>query len=220
MTATKYECGVMEPNYLLQAAVRRCTACPNMMAVRFPNGVNGSEEAYAVPAEVGVNCPDHPLAIMCEAPGAQEAATSRPLQGPAGRIFNELLAEAGLRRDELILMNRVRCRPPENKLKLAPEGMPNCEHWVEEELAAYDPPVVILMGGTALSAVFGSTAKVGAVRGQSRSSGIFGDTARVYLATYHPASLLPYRSPWNRQLVIDDLMSAEQTRREILSCGA
>lgn len=172
-----------------------------------------------VPAEVGIHAPDRPLAIMAEAPGAQEAATSRPLVGSAGRIFDALLADAGIRRDEIVILNRVRCRPERNNLKNAPEAIPNCDKWVVAELAAYDPLVVVVMGGTALQTVFGATAKVGMTRGTARSTGA-ADTygVRAWLATYHPASLLPNRSPWNRPLVVDDLRTAYEMREELAAC--
>lgn len=136
--------------------------------------------------------------------------------GPAGQIFNELLAEAGLKRDELVLLNRVRCRPPENKLSNVPEAVGNCDQWLKEELNAYAPSVVVVMGGTALSAIWGAKAKVGATRGQLRATDEqHGYGARVFIATYHPASLLPYRSPWNRPLVVDDLKLAVETWKEL-----
>lgn len=194
----------METNYDLAARIRLCSTCKPMLDLRMADGT------YAVPAEVGVDAPEHPLGIVCEAPGAQEAATSRPLVGPAGSIFNELLAEAGIRREELILMNRVRCRPPGNKLSAVPEAVGNCDHWMQEELMAYDPAVVVVMGGTALQAIFGATAKVGATRGQCRTT-----NGRTYLATYHPASLLPYRGPQNIPLVVGDLRRAMEIRKAI-----
>lgn len=184
-----------------------------MVALRERDG------GYAVPAEVGSNAPERPLAIMCEAPGAQEAATSRPLVGAAGRLFDALLGDAGLDRSELLLLNRVRCRPPNNKLSNAPGCVEACEEWLAKELDTYQPAVVLLMGGTAISAIFGSTAKVGATRGTLRATGP--DSAygsRVWIATYHPASLLPNRYPENRPLVLDDLRLAKQTRDGITGC--
>ncbi len=196
----------MEADYQLSAAIRRCEKCPSMLELRLADGTS------AVPAEVGFNAPDQPLGIMCEAPGAQEAATSRPLVGPAGRIFNELLEEAGLKRDELILLNRVRCRPPGNKMSNSPESKPNCEEWMEKELLAYNPIVVVVMGGTAMEHIFGATAKVGQTRGKWRKV-----DGRAWTATYHPASLFPYRSPQNRPLVVADLIEAARVREEMLA---
>lgn len=170
------------------------------------------ESGYAVPAEVGSAYNPRGLAVVCEAPGAQEAASSRPLVGPAGRIFDGLLAEAGIDRSELVIMNRVRCRPPGNRLASVPEALGNCDEWLVKELVAYNPGVVVVMGSTALSVIFGANAKVGATRGASRTTGtefLYGP--RTWVATYHPASLLPNRSPGNRGLVVQDLVLARRT---------
>ena len=167
---------------------------------------------YAVPAEVGSKYQLGGVAVICEAPGAQESASSRPLVGPAGRIFNELLVDAGLSRDELVLLNRVRCRPTGNRLASVPEALINCDEWLVKELTAYNPGVVVVMGSTALAAIFGANAKVGATRGASRATGVeFLYGPRVWVATYHPASLLPNRNPGNRGLVVQDLTLARST---------
>lgn len=203
----------MESDYVLSARIRSCHSCQPMAELRIKDGT------YAVPAEVGINAPDRPLAIICEAPGAQEAATSRPLVGPAGRMFNQMLAEAGIDRSELVLLNRVRCRPPDNKLANTPEAIPNCEHWTVEELSAYNPAVVVVMGGTALTTVFGAKAKVGATRGRLRSTGE-GSTygARVWIATYHPAAIMRPTGRHNLPLVVQDLKLAKATW-EAITCG-
>lgn len=192
-------------DYSLANQIRTCMRCPIMVQQRVED--NGK----AVPAEVGSQAPSRPLGILCEAPGAQEAATSRPLVGSAGRIFDGLLHEAGIRREELVILNRVRCRPPHNRLAEAPGSVEACDAWTKIELETYQPPVVVVMGGTALQAVFGAKAKVGESRGMTRHTGdtfLFG--ARAWVATYHPASLLPNRSPWNREMVISDLVQARE----------
>lgn len=175
-----------------------------------------ADGTYAVPAEVGTEYAPGGLAVICEAPGAQEAVSSRPLVGSAGRVFNSLLEEAEIDRRSLVLLNRVRCRPPNNKLSLVPEAPSNCDEWLVKELAGYNPGVVVVMGGTALSIIFGAKAKVGTTRGTSRPTGEeFQYGARVWIATYHPASLLPNRSPVNRPLVVADLALARETWEEM-----
>ena len=115
-------------------------------------------------------------------------------------------------RRDLVLMNRVRCRPPGNRLASVPEALPNCDEWLVKELEAYNPGVVVVMGSTALSVIFGANAKVGETRGASRTTGTeFPYGPRVWVATYHPASLLPNRSPGNRSLVVQDLALARKT---------
>src|SRR5690606_33817055 len=130
---------VMEPNYELCAAIRSCTKCPAMVQLR------SDTSGYAVPAEVGEDYSVGGLAVICEAPGAQEAATSRPLAGRAGEVFNGLLRATKLDRRSLVLLNRVRCRPPNNRLASVPEAVPNCDEWLVKELEAYDPSVVVVI---------------------------------------------------------------------------
>ena len=173
------------------------------------------ERGFPVSAEVGINAPDRPLAVLCEAPGAQEAATSRPLVGLTGRIFDALLYDAGIDRRDIVILNRVRCRPPHNRLAEAPGSIEACDEWLMKELEAYRPAVVLAMGGTALTKFFGTNAKVGQMRGVTRTITVASGTLTA-VATYHPASLLPNRSPENRPLVIEDMKLAVQRRQEIL----
>lgn len=171
------------------------------------------DQSYAVPAEVGPDYAQHGVAVVCDSPGAQAAASSRPLVGPEGRVFNALLEEAGLDRRSLALLYRVRCAPPGNRLASVPEALPNCDEWLVKELEAYSPSVVLVMGaGTLLTLIYGAQAKVGATRGVTRTTGAeFPYGARTWVATYHPASLLPNRSPLNRPLVVADLELAKET---------
>lgn len=202
----------MEPNYELCAAIRSCTKCVAMVSLRE------ASSSFAVPAEVGSDYESGGIAVICEAPGAQEAATSRPLVGRAGEIFNGLLSQAELDRRSLVLLNRVRCRPPNNRLASVPEAVPNCDEWLVKELEAYDPSVVVVMGGTALSLLYGANTKVGAVRGTTRATGdTFPYGARIWVATYHPASLLPNRSPANIPVVVEDLRLAKMTWEQRVS---
>ena len=191
-------------NHELAAAIRGCTRCP----------LAGLRDGIAVPADVGGALADRdgrPIAIMGEAPGAQEDAVGLPFVGPAGRILAGILLEAGLSRETVVVLNRVRCRPPRNDLKSHPEAVLACDDWTKAELMEYDPAVVVLVGATAIGSIFGATAKVGEVRGQVRVTGEeFEYGARTWLATYHPASLLPFRRPQNRPLVVADFMLAKE----------
>jgi uracil-DNA glycosylase family 4 len=104
-----------------------------------------------------------------------------------------VLEEAGLSRRDVLLLNRVRCRPPGNKIN-SKEGiaaLAACDPWLQAELELYDPSVVLLMGGTAIGEVFGKKASVGKVRGSARTSGAdYAYGARTWVATAHPAATL------------------------------
>ena len=165
----------------------------------------------AVPAHVGHDYAPRGLAIMGEAPGAQEDETGRPFVGRAGKLLDQLLAEVGMNREDVLILNRVRCRPPRNNLASFPEAIHQCDVWTHAELDTYDPAVIVLMGGTALKTIFGASATVGDYRGQPRRSGTdFDYGSRVWVATYHPASTFYGNGRANRPLIIADLMLAKE----------
>ena len=188
----------------LAEEIHACQRCP-LYALR---------EGSAVPADVGGNSGG--IAILGEAPGAQEDAAGKPFVGPAGQILAGLLADVGLTRADITLLNRVRCRPPRNDLKAHPEAVEACDQWTIAELTEYNPRVVVLVGATAIGNIFGARATVGEVRGTVRSTGPdFPYGERLWVPTYHPASLLPFRRPQNRALVVADLMLAKELANEV-----
>ena len=155
------------------------------------------------------------MALMCEAPGAIEDETGRPLVGKAGQFNDKMLADAGLARKELLLMNRVRCRPPNNQLKNHPDAIEYCNEWTKLELEFYNPRVVVLMGATAMEGIFGTKVKVGETRGQVRRTGPeFEFGARIWVPTYHPAAIARPTGAANRPLVVADLLLARQLLKE------
>lgn len=171
---------------------------------------------HSVPGELII--PVHPLlGVLCEAPGEQEALTARPLVGKAGILFDSLLEQVGLNRDEVLLMNTIRCRPLKNNMKSreAIEAVVACDEWTQTEFKYYDPDVVVVMGNTATQHIFGTSATIGTMRGVVRSTGEehkYGK--RLWVPTYHPANLLPHRSPRNRPLVVKDLKLAMELLKE------
>lgn len=185
----------------LDLAIRTCVRCP-LSGLR-------SEGEVAVPGLAGSEYRAGGLAILAEAPGAQEAATGRPMQGRTGKLLDKLIEPAGFHRKYVVLLNRVRCRPPNNSLAKFPEALEACDDWTKEELDAYAPSVVAVMGRTALRAVFGTEALVKDVRGQLRETGEkFEYGARLWVPTYHPAATLGGRNPALRPMIVEDLKLA------------
>ena len=190
-TATKGGCP-LEPNYRLQSKIRGCTNC-RLHALR---------EGIAVAAEVGSDYQLGGLAIMAEAPGQQEDATGRPFVGKAGKLLDSMCAQAGAPRGLLVLLNRVRCRPPRNRLADYPDAVVACDKWTLAELEEYQPSVVILMGLTAATPVFGK-GLMRDLRGQVRTA----TDGRTYLCTYHPAATFRGADP---QLIFEDIKYAAE----------
>jgi DNA polymerase len=176
----------------------------------------------------GVPCPAMPgkdyqpggIALFLEAPGADEeqpltkgAAYGAPLVGRAGKLMNTLLYRAGLTRDEVLVMNRIRCRPPRNRIVDYPDAVLACDDWVQRELATYAPSVVVLCGKVAGETVFGANIGVGATRGTIRHTqppNPYGD--RDWIMTYHPSAALRHGGAGSNvaELIVTDLMEAKR----------
>lgn len=111
--------------------------------------------------------------------------------GRSGVFMNQLLLQAGLSRDEVLILNRIRCRPPRNRIGDYPDAIAQCNEWVVKELDEYDPTVVVLSGNTALKTIFGGTASITSSRGTVRStSSKFEYGARHFVPIFHPAYAL------------------------------
>jgi uracil-DNA glycosylase family protein len=157
------------------------------------------------------------LFFIGEQPGDQEDVQGAPFVGPAGRVLDEALEEAGIDRSTVYVTNAVK------HFKWTPRGKrrihekPNrtemvaCHHWLEQELELVDPLVIVALGATAGQALWGSSFRVGAARGQELHVG-----ARPAVATIHPSALLREREPEARAVrrkeFVDDLRRAEEMR--------
>src|SRR5262245_10931773 len=132
------------------------------------------------------------LMFVGEQPGDMEDREGRPFVGPAGRLLRESLVEAGIPPDSAYLTNAVK------HFKWRPAGKrrihdkPNwteiraCGHWLDLELAAVSPELVVCLGATAAQALFGRTARVGALRGRPHP---LSPGSRA-LVTIHPSAVL------------------------------
>jgi uracil-DNA glycosylase family 4 len=152
-----------------------CTACPELAATR-QHVVFGRR-----PAE-----PPCDLVLLGEAPGADEDASGLPFVGRSGQLLDQLLAEAGLSREEVGVLNVLKCRPPGNR-KPARVEMANCRGWLDQQLALLDPLLVLTLGGTATEAMLGRGARLTQLRGQDHVV-----DGRVVVATYHPSAAIRF----------------------------
>jgi uracil-DNA glycosylase len=96
----------------------------------------------SVPGEGPVNAE-----IMCigEGPGFYENEQGRPFVGQAGKFLDELLASAGLRREEVFITNVVKCRPPSNRDPL-PEELTACSEYLDRQIEALNPRIIVTLG--------------------------------------------------------------------------
>lgn len=172
----------------LAARARACERCPQLAAARttvvFGNGD-----------------PDADLLLVGEAPGQDEDRQGVPFVGAAGRLLNELLAEIGIRRDEVFVTNVLRCRPPDNRDPL-PEEIDHCRGYLLETLALVRPKVVCSLGTFATRLLREDPASIRAVRGRAEIRTIGRSTVRL-LPLFHPAAAL--YQPSSVELLREDL---------------
>jgi len=146
-----------------------------------------------------------------EQPGNEEDLSGKPFVGPAGRLFNEVLVEAGIDRAQTYVTNVVKHFKWEPRGKRRIHKKPNageitaCRPWLEAEISLVKPKVIVCLGATAAQALLGAQFKVTKQRGQFIKSTL----APYILATVHPSSIL--RAPddetrhQERRRFIDDL---------------
>jgi DNA polymerase len=149
--------------------------------------------------------------LVGEQPGDQEDKAGLPFVGPAGRVLDEALAEAGLDQVPRYVTNAVKHFNWEPRGKRRLHMKPNvshvlaCQFWLEEEIAAVAPRVIVALGATAARALLGPGARVLRDRGRWFSSPI----APNVTVTVHPSSLLRAPTPEARraahQAFVDDL---------------
>jgi DNA polymerase len=126
---------------------------------------------------------DAEVMVVGEAPGRFEDEQGRPFVGRAGQLLDEVLAEAGLARDEVFITNVVKARPPGNRDPTKAE----VEHWMpvlEQQLALVAPRLVVPLGRHAL-AHFAPGARIGEAHGRAIS-----ERGRDLFPLYHPAAAL------------------------------
>jgi DNA polymerase len=141
--------------------------------------------------------------LVGEQPGDAEDIAGRPFVGPAGKLLDKALADAGIDRGETFVTNAVKHFKFIIRGKKRLHQKPNavqieaCHVWLESELAAVKPQAVVLLGATAAQAMMGRSFRVTKERGKVLKA----DFAPVVVATVHPSSLLrmPDRSQWEAE---------------------
>ncbi len=143
----------------------------------------------------GDGAADARVMFIGEAPGASEDKQGRPFVGRAGKLLDELLAEAGLTRGDVYVTNVVKARPPGNRDPKAPEVAHHMP-WLEQELGLVRPEVVVPLGRHAL-AHFTDGVKISDVHGT-----LIVERDRAIFPWFHPSAAL-HRQPL-REVVFED----------------
>lgn len=157
--------------------LQRCRRCTLWARATQAVGGEGDEQARMV--------------LVGEQPGQEEDLAGRPFVGPAGRLLDHALAQAGVSRERIYLTNAVK------HFKWEPRGtrrmhktpaqreIEACEIWLQDELARIRPRVVVALGATAGRALLGGPVTISMLRGRA----IERDQYAV-LVTYHPSAVL------------------------------
>ena len=190
----------------LREAARGCTACPLHLTgtqTVFGEGVKRAE-----------------VLLVGEQPGDREDLEGRPFVGPAGRLLDEALVEAGIDRAAAYVTNAVKHFKWEPRGKRRIHQKPNaseiaaCRPWLDAELRVVQPTALVCLGATAAQALLGRQFRVTRERGRLLDS----ELAPLTLATVHPSSIL--RAPdeesrhRERAAFVDDLRVIATALRE------
>ncbi|HEV8318166.1 MAG TPA: UdgX family uracil-DNA binding protein [Vicinamibacterales bacterium] len=181
----------------LRAAVQKCTGCD-----LYKN---------ATQAVFGEGPSNGHVMLVGEQPGDQEDRQGKPFVGPAGALLDKALEDAGIPRDDVYVTNAVKHFKWEPRGKRRIHKKPRiseikaCRPWLEAELRAVEPAVVVCLGATAAQAVLGPQFKLMQNRGRVQTSPL----AERVVATIHPSAVLRAPDSEGRrqayQMLVDDL---------------
>jgi DNA polymerase len=168
----------------LRRAARKCHDCPLW--------------ANATQTVFGEGDPHATVMLVGEQPGDQEDLKGHPFVGPAGQLLERALEEAGVKREAVYITNAVKHFKwePRGKRRLhktpAQREIDACRQWIEGEIRALQPRVIVCLGATAARALIGRQFRVTQSRGKLVQSAL----APFVFATFHPSAVL--RSPDDR----------------------
>lgn len=137
------------------------------------------------------------LCFLGEAPGADEDRQGEPFVGRAGQLLNRIIEACQMKREDVYILNVLKCRPPGNR-NPAPAEAANCREYLDEQLEILQPEFICCLGAVAAQALLDTTVSIGKLRGR------FHDYGQIkVVCTYHPAYLL--RNPSAKKNTWDDM---------------
>jgi uracil-DNA glycosylase len=162
------------------------------------------------------------MVLVGEQPGDQEDKQGRPFVGPAGRVLDRALDEAGIDRADVYLTNAVKhfrwTERGKRRIHQRPNGtqIKACGFWLDAELKLVRPRLLVLLGAVAGEAVFGSRFRVGEHQGQVEEAS-FGAWRGLVVSTIHPSAVLRGNDPETRDRSYAGLVGDLVTAREAAS---
>ncbi len=169
---------------VLRCHVAACTLCPELARTR-------TQTVF------GVGNPNARVAFFGEAPGADEDRQGEPFVGRAGQLLTKIIEACGFKREDVYILNVLRCRPPDNRTPSEQE-VENCRPWFEGQFHAIKPEYIVCVGAVPTKALFPEMTSIGKMRGR-----FFEWQGSKVVCTYHPSYLL--RNPDAKKYVWDDM---------------
>lgn len=155
----------------------------------------------------GVGNANADLVFVGEGPGREEDRLGEPFVGEAGQLLDRILLAMGLKRSDVYICNVVKCRPPNNR-DPQPDEIAACEPFLQNQLAAIRPKVIVALGKFAAQTLLQNNTPISKMRGSwSEYHGI------PLMATFHPAYLL--RNPLGKREVWEDVKQVMKKLREV-----
>ena len=169
---------------VLQQEVAGCTRCDELAGTR-------TQTVF------GVGNPNARLCFLGEAPGADEDRLGEPFVGRAGQLLTKIIEACRMKREDVYILNMIKCRPPGNRNPL-PDELSNCRGYLERQLDLIRPEFICCLGAVAAQNLLGTTVSIGKLRGKVHNC----RGAKV-VCTYHPAYLL--RNPGAKKDTWEDM---------------
>jgi uracil-DNA glycosylase family protein len=176
-------------------------------ALTCPGCPNKATRLRVVFGEGDVNAK---VMLVGQGPGLVEEQTGRPFAGPSGRLLDQALTEAGLKREQLWLTNVIKCRAVKKEKGRIADRAPSaaelkaCRPWLDGELAIIQPSIIVCIGVPSAKALIDKKFRLSEEHGQFRE---WEDGTRR-MAVFHPAYVLRLRSV--------DQEAFERTRQALL----
>ena len=154
----------------------------------------------------GVGNPNADLMFVGEAPGRDEDLQGIPFVGRAGQLLTKIIESIGLSRDEVYIVNVIKCRPPDNR-NPAPDEVRTCEPFLFAQVDAIGPRVIVALGSFAARTLLRTDDAISKMRGR-----VYDYRGAQLIPTFHPAFLL--RSPDRKRDVWEDMKKVRAMLRE------
>ena len=155
--------------------------------------------------------PKSQIMLVGEGPGEKEDIQGKPFVGEAGILLNKMLNAIKIKREDVYITNVVNYRPPNNRKPEISE-INRYSVFLREHISIINPKILILMGSTAMEAIFGQKLKISKERGKWKET-IINQKTFLSILTFHPAYLL--RQPDQKKFSWEDLKNIRKKIDEL-----